>query len=161
MLFKCITDFLEPKIRDVSRDIERLQKGLTDGGVAGQRDELDHLLDFRMELEGMKTELLRVAHLPYKPDLNDGVIINAAPLWKLFHLKKWQKDCRECWEKLEAGDYDWAHMAFHMWPDRVRDKCRTDKSLAIAHNLEELYEEPPAKPKKRATKMKPEEELDI
>jgi hypothetical protein len=28
------------------------------------------------------------------------------------------------------------------WPDRVREKCRTDKSLAIAHGLEELYEEP-------------------
>jgi hypothetical protein len=166
MLFKCVTDFLEPKIRDVSRDIERMQKDLVDGGTAGQRDDLDALMDFRLELEGMKTELLRVAHLPYKPNLNDGVIINAAPLGKLFRLNKWQKDCRECWGKLEAGDYDWAHMAFHMWPDRVREKCRTDKSLAIAHNLEDLYEEPPAKPRKLATKKRTakkhsEEELDI
>jgi len=28
------------------------------------------------------------------------------------------------------------------WPERVRDKCNTDKSLAIAQGLEELYEEP-------------------
>jgi hypothetical protein len=158
-LFQCVTDFLEPKIREVSRDIERLQKGLIDGGTAAQRDELDALMDFRLELEGLKTELLRVVRLPYKPDLNDGVIINAAPLWKVFRLKKWQKDCRECWEELESGAYDWAHLAFHIWPDRVREKCRTDKSLAIAHNLEELCEKPPAKPKKRAANKTPEEEL--
>jgi hypothetical protein len=102
----------------------------------------------------MQTELLRVAHLPYQPDLNDGVIINAAPLWNVFRLKKWQKDCRECWEELESGAYDWAHMAFHIWPDRVREKCRTDKSLAIAHNLEELSEEPLATLKKRAGKKR-------
>jgi hypothetical protein len=39
------------------------------------------------------------------------------------------------------------------WPARVREKCKTDKSLAIAHDLEALYVEPEAKPKKtRAAK---------
>jgi hypothetical protein len=161
MLFKCVTDFLEPKIRDVSRDIERLQKSLAEGGTAEQRDELDALLDFRIELEAMKTELLRVARLPYKPDLNDGVIINTAPLWKLFRLKKWQIACKDCWEKLEAGDYDWAHMAYHIWPDRVREKCKTDKSLAIAHDLENLYVEPPSAKKKRKKRAEPEDEVEL
>jgi hypothetical protein len=32
------------------------------------------------------------------------------------------------------------------WPDRVRAKCKTDKSLAIAHDLEGLYEEPEVAP---------------
>ena len=35
------------------------------------------------------------------------------------------------------GDYDWAHLAMGYWPDRVREKCKTDKSLAIAHGLED------------------------
>ena len=39
-------------------------------------------------------------------------------------------------------------MAMNYWTDRVREKCETDKSLAIAHGLEELYVEPEAKPKK-------------
>jgi hypothetical protein len=47
---------------------------------------------------------------------------------------------KETWVKLEAGEYDWAHLAMAYWPERVRAKCRTDKSLAIAHGLEELYE---------------------
>jgi hypothetical protein len=33
----------------------------------------------------------------------------------------------------------------------VREKCRTDKSLAIAHGLEDLYIEPETKPR---TKMR-------
>ena len=30
------------------------------------------------------------------------------------------------------------------WPARVRENCKTDKSLAIAHDLEALYVEPEA-----------------
>ena len=83
-----------------------------------------------------------MAGLPYKPDLNDGVIINAAPLHKLFRLRKWAKDTEAVWKKLEKGEYDWAHMAHAVWPDRVREVCRKDRSIAIAHGLEELCEVP-------------------
>jgi hypothetical protein len=62
---------------------------------------------------------------------------------------------KDTWAKLEKGDYDWAHLAMHYWPDRVREKCKTDKSLAIAHNLEDLYIEPAPKPGKAKTKKKP------
>ena len=54
--------------------------------------------------------------------------------------KPWQKVLKETWGKLEKGDYDWAHLAYSYWPERVKDKCRADKSLAIAHGLEDLYE---------------------
>lgn len=91
----------------------------------------------------------------WKPNLNDGVVITAAPLWKLFQFKPWQKKLKETWEALEAGEYDWAHLAYSLWPDRVREKCKHDKSLAIAHGLEELYEEPPTTAgKKRGRKPK-------
>ena len=42
---------------------------------------------------------------------------------------------------LVKGDYDWAHLAYSIWPDRVREKSKSDKSLAIAHDLEDLYVE--------------------
>ena len=79
----------------------------------------------------------------YQPNLDDGVSINAAPLHRLFRLPKWAKDTREVWQKLERGDHDWAHLAYSIWPERVREKCRRDRSLAIAHGLEELYGVPP------------------
>ena len=45
-------------------------------------------------------------------------------------------------------------MAMNYWPDRVREKCKTDKSLAIAHALEHLYIEPEAQLKKTRGRKK-------
>ena len=95
----------------------------------------------------LREELLRLAPT-WKPNHDDGVQITAAPLWRLFRHRPWQTVLRDTWEKLEQGDYDWAHLAMAYWPDRVREKCRTDKSLAIAHDLEHLYEPPPEAPAK-------------
>lgn len=146
-LFTCVNDFVNPKIDTISKDIERLQKELSESGDAEKRAELEKLQDFRQELTDFHDEMLRIAKLPYKPDLNDGVIITASPLWKLFRLKKWQNDLKSCWEKLETGEYDWAHLAYSIWPDRVREKCKTDRSIAIAHDLEHLCEIEPKKTK--------------
>ena len=77
----------------------------------------------------------------YNPNHDDGVQITAAPLWSLFRHRTWQNTLKKTWEQLEQGDFDWAHMAMNYWPERVREKCKTDKSLAIAHGLEELYQE--------------------
>ena len=52
-------------------------------------------------------------------------------------------------------DYDWAHLAYSLWPDRVREKCKTDRSLAIAHGLEDLCEvKAPVKKTKKSKKTK-------
>ena len=96
--------------------------------------------DLELELKDFREELLRLAPI-WKPNLNDGVLITASPLWKLFLLKPWQKKLKETWTKLEKGDFDWAHIALSYWPERVREKCESDKSLAIAHDLEDLFQE--------------------
>jgi hypothetical protein len=61
-----------------------------------------------------------VAGLPYQPNLNDDVLLNSAPFHRLFGLRRWAKDTEAAWRKLEAGDYDWAHMAYTIWPARVQ-----------------------------------------
>jgi len=154
-LFEVANECLEPELRKVQED--RLQaeagmdrvKGRDNAKLARQVGELAELEE---ELAEMKAELLRVAELPYKPDLNDGVQITAAPLWKLFRLPKWRKDVEATWKKLEKGEYDWSHLAYAIWPDRVREKCKTDRSLAIAHGLEGLCEGESAPKKKRRKK---------
>ncbi|NTU79182.1 MAG: hypothetical protein HGA45_07235 [Chloroflexales bacterium] len=41
----------------------------------------------------------------WRPDLNDGVIINFAPLRRLAPWSRgWQKECRSIWEALRRGD---------------------------------------------------------
>lgn len=107
-----------------------------DAPTRSQRTEIEAQESFVAELRTMREEVERIAPL-WNPNLNDGVIINFAPLWRLAgQHRAWQKECRDCWEKLSAGDYDWAHLAMHLWPERVVPKCRTDASLAIAHGLE-------------------------
>ena len=151
-LFTCIEDYLKLKIHDVTLDIERLQKDLADSGTAKMRSDLEQLQDFRQELIDLQEELLRVAKLPYKPNLNDGAMITASPLWRLFRHKPWQKDLKACWEKLKTGEYDWAHLAYSIWPERVREKCKTDRSIAIAHDLENLCEVEVKKTKNKRSK---------
>ena len=88
------------------------------------------------ELATLRESLLEIAQF-WKPDLNDGVQITAAPLWKHFRLKPWQKTLKDTWGKLENGNFDWAHLAHSIWPKRVIQKCIDDRSLAIAHGHDE------------------------
>jgi len=162
-LFQCVNDFVKPKLEEVNRDIERLRGELqrADGGSSKQREKLQELEDLAIELKEFHDELLRVAGLPYKPNLNDGVLITASPLWKLFRLPKWQKDLKACWEALEGEEYEWAHLAYTIWPDRVKQVCKTDRSIAIAHGLEDLCEvKAPEKKAKRGKKKAEQMELE-
>lgn len=151
LLYKVINDYVNPKISETERRIGQFESGLASASgrqATRLRGGLEEAMLLREELNEFKAELLRVAGLPYKPDLNDGVLITASPFWRLFRLPKWRKDLEACWKKLEAGEYDWAHLAYAIWPERVREACKRDRSIAIAHNLEHLYE-PPAQGKRR------------
>lgn len=154
-LYTAINDFLDGpngKLSLVSGDVAALRNK----GTARTRDEerrFESLGAFEQELIELRDTLLRIAPT-FKPDQDDGVQVTAAPLWPLFRHKPWQKVLKDTWAKLEKGDYDWAHLAMNYWPDRVREKCKTDKSLAIAHGLEHLHAEPEVKPKKTRGRKK-------
>jgi hypothetical protein len=154
-LFTAVNDFLDGphgKLTQVSRECA----GLRTKGSGRSRDEEKHyetLQIFEQELTDLRDTLLKIAPT-YQPNHDDGVQITAAPLWPLFRHKPWQKVLKDTWTKLEKGDYDWAHLAMAYWPNRVREKCKTDKSLAIAHGLEDLYVEPEAAPKKTRGRKK-------
>lgn len=137
-LYKCIQQFVNPKLADLEKELTHLRAVLAanEGGTK-ERKRTEELETLRRELLDLRSELELWAP-KWKPNLNDGVLINASPLWKLFRLPKWQKDLKACWLTLEKGGYDWAHLAYTLWPDRVREKCKADRSLAIAHGLEDL-----------------------
>lgn len=151
-LYTAINDFVEPKLKHIGAEVTALRNK---GSNRTRDDEkrFEALQAFELELIELRDTLLQLAP-SYKPHHDDGVQISAAPLWPLFRHKPWQKVLKDTWAKLEKGDYDWAHLAMNYWPERVREKCKTDKSLAIAHGLEDLYIEPEAKPKKGRGKKK-------
>ncbi len=70
----------------------------------------------------------------YLPNIDNGLLLNMAPLWEL--IPSWQREPEKAWEALERGDYDWSYQAMDHWPKRVNEKCKTNKSYAIAHGLE-------------------------
>jgi hypothetical protein len=155
-LYTAINDFVDPKLMRVGNNISALRNK----GTARTRDDEKHfesLQTLELELIELRDILLKLAPT-YQPNQDDGVQIAAAPLWPLFRHKPWQKLLKETWAKLEKGDYEWAHLAMNYWPERVREKCKSDKSLAIGHGLEDLYVKPKAQPKKARGKKKAEVE---
>jgi hypothetical protein len=137
-LYTAVNDFIEPKLKEVVHSAQVLG-GKSDRSTQ-EETELARLQDLHLELEEFRATILAIAK-DYVPNYDDGVQITAAPLAELFLYKPWQKLLKDTWKRLEKGDYDWAHLAMNYWPDRVREKCKSDKSLAIAHGLEELFEE--------------------
>ena len=145
-LYSAVNDFIEGpngKLKRVEQEAGALR---TKGSSRTREDDkrLETLQTVESELIELRDTLLQIAPT-YRPNHDDGVQISAAPLWPLFRHRPWQKVLRDTWAKLEKGDYDWAHLAMAYWPDRVREKCKTDNSLAIAHDLEHLYVEPEQK----------------
>ena len=73
----------------------------------------------------------------WTPEIDDGVILNLAPLREL--MPSW-KEPEKFWQELEEGKYDWSYTAMRYWPDRVLEKCKKNKSYAIAHGQMDVYE---------------------
>ena len=163
-LYAC-TNILEDKLKLERRKLEMARDDLAKSESKADRLIVEELSDFTSALSEMKEEIDRVAGLPFKPDLDDGVQITASPLWRLFRHPGWQKELKATWEKLEEGDYDWAHLSYSIWSDRVKEKCKRDRSLAIAHGLEDICEqkalEVKATGKKRGRKPKAASEADL
>ena len=145
-LYSATNDFIDGprgKLTQVAQEVALLR---SKGPARSREDEvrLDDLQSLELELIELRDALLKIAPT-FMPNHVDGVQINAAPLWPLFRHKPWQKVLKDTWAKLEKGDYDWSRIAMNYRPDQVREKCKTDKSLAIAHGLEAQYIEPPPK----------------
>jgi hypothetical protein len=138
-LFRVQNDYVAPKLAHEERRLESLTRELGDGATATQRKQLAAQEALVEELRAFLDEVKRVAPL-WNPNLDDGVIINFAPLWRLVPQNKaWQKELKSTWDALADRKYDWADLAMHLWPERVVSRCAKDRSLAIAHGLEDVF----------------------
>lgn len=149
--FRVTNDYVTPKVDHEERKLNELRQEAGPDPSSKQRKAIDSQETFVAELRAFKAEVVRIAPM-WNPNFNDGVIINFAPLWRLVpQHKPLQKECKKVWDKICKGDYDWAHLAMHLWPERVVPKCGDDRSLAIAHGLEDdfWYEDDESKWQKR------------
>jgi len=138
-LYTVLNEYVSPKLQHEERQLASLVQDAGPLPSAGQRREIAEQETLVEELRAFRQEVARVAPL-WHPDLNDGVIINFAPLWRLVpQHRAWQKEEKACWDALCAGKFDWSHLAMRLWPERVVPKCADDRSLAIAHELEAVF----------------------
>jgi hypothetical protein len=140
-LFRIRNEFVEPRLRLAEREIADLgQRAAEDRKAAKERDKMLDLVD---DLAKFAANLKKIADQGFTSQIDDGVLLNAAPLHEV--LPSWP-DTKGAWKDLSDGKFDWAHQAMSYWPERVKAACAANKSFAIAHGLaapEELAGETP------------------
>jgi hypothetical protein len=109
LLFKALVNYVEPKIRLETSELENLRGRLAAEGESGKKSkqfakDIEEREDFLSELRDFEDKLRRAANLYLEPDLNDGVVLNIAPLWELVPWKEAKKN----WDDLLAGKFEWS-----------------------------------------------------
>ncbi|MEA2600642.1 MAG: hypothetical protein QOF89_1634 [Acidobacteriota bacterium] len=139
IFFQLQNEVVGPKLAHEDGKLASLVENAGTSPSATERKKIADQETLVEELRAMLAEIKRVAPL-WNSDLDDGVVLTMAPLWRLVpQHKPWQKELKSKWDELAAGKYDWAHLAMHLWPERVVPKCATDRSLAIAHGIEDVF----------------------
>ncbi|HDR14593.1 MAG TPA: hypothetical protein ENN79_03730 [Desulfobacteraceae bacterium] len=109
ILFKALLNYVEPKIRLEEDRLKTLRGRKEAAGSSGREakqieKDMDRQEQFVSELRDFADKLRRAANLHLETDLNDGVVLNIAPLRELVPWKEAEK----YWEELMEGKYEWS-----------------------------------------------------
>lgn len=102
-------NYVEPKIRLEEDRLNTLRARKEAAGSSGREakqieKDMDRQEQFVSELRDFADKLRGAADLHLEPDLNDGVVLNIAPLRELVPWKEAEK----YWEELMEGKYEWS-----------------------------------------------------
>jgi hypothetical protein len=108
-LSKALVLYVEPKIRLEEGRLEELHAQRSSADPSGKEERAVDKATERQEavlsdLYDFRDRLKRAADLNLVPDLDDGVVLNIAPLWELV---PW-KEPKLYWDELMAGKYAWS-----------------------------------------------------
>jgi hypothetical protein len=112
VLFKALLNYVEPKLRLEENNLAQLKHRRDAVGTTGREGkqvekDLDKHESFLSEIYDFRDKLKRAADLNLEPDLNDGIVLNIAPLWELVPWKEAEK----YWKELLDGKYEWSSIA--------------------------------------------------
>ncbi len=102
----------EQRLRLAEQQVARLQRDAESGGAGRKASEIASALEgegkLAVELTAFRAEAERIANLGWEPDLDDGAVLNAAPLADLFPA--W-RDAAAYRKELRGGQHSWAAVA--------------------------------------------------
>ncbi len=109
LLFKALINYVEPKIRLESNRLDLLRSQRTSAGDSSREskrleNEIETQDEFISELIEFEGKLRKVANFHLVPDLDDGVVLNIAPLHEVV---PW-KEAKSYWTELLEGKYEWS-----------------------------------------------------
>ena len=109
ILFKALLNYIEPKSQREENHLSELRSKKISAGDSGKESkkldrDIEKQEDLLSELRDFEEKLRRVANLHLEPDLNDGVVLNIAPLHELV---PWN-EAKKYWEELLDGKYEWS-----------------------------------------------------
>jgi hypothetical protein len=88
--------------------VAQARQELALGGGQASREQAELLEDLIAEIEKFAGIADEVAHSGWEPDLNDGFVLNAAPLEALFVDRTWRSQIAVHREALQESKYSWA-----------------------------------------------------
>jgi hypothetical protein len=142
------TRYITGKINQIKNRMDEVRRDIKSAEGRSRKKlekDLDDLEAKLLDLEAFEAAIRRALEqkdergetVGWAPEIDDGVILNLAPLREL--MPSW-KEPEKFWLELEEGKYDWSYTAMRYWPERILEKCKKNKSYAIAHGRMEEYE---------------------
>ena len=119
-IHKAFAKYVTPKINHETNHLAELRERASLANESGERREFSRLEreverseELVSELKRFREALERVAAMGYEPDLDDGVVLNIAPLHEVVPWKESEK----YWKELLAGKHEWSTIS-----QRLREK---------------------------------------
>ena len=96
------------KLRHLHDQVQQLRRQMSNPTDRSLRERLEGAELLASEVQTFAERADAVAQSGWEPDLNDGAVLCAAPLEKLFVDRGWQQEIAKHRKKLEKGEYLWA-----------------------------------------------------
>ena len=110
-LFKLIDKYIEPKEKLENLKLAELQNKAIKIEIGSEKRELliqiEKIDNFLQEIRDFKSNILEIIGSGYQTDIDDGVILNIAPLYKVIPWKEPEKYYKE----LKEGRYQWSSIS--------------------------------------------------